>query len=117
MEACYVNTGHPDFISGHRAMALVSNKLEASKAQSVLPSEQKGKIPASAINNNKDLDVDLKTKDEGFFGSFWSAAGKVTGTGTVSKKPKGGIVEAPPAILKASGTLSEREQMETEVIK
>ncbi|POW15269.1 hypothetical protein PSTT_02238, partial [Puccinia striiformis] len=31
-EATYINTGHPDFIGGHKAMPLVNAKIEAAKA-------------------------------------------------------------------------------------
>ena len=29
MEACYINTGHPDFLNGHRAMAMVNERHTA----------------------------------------------------------------------------------------
>src|SRR3569833_491310 len=45
-------------------------------------------------------------KDSGFFGSFFAA----------KNKKKAAAMEAPPQTLKASGTLSERENMEVEVI-
>jgi hypothetical protein len=31
MESTYVNTGHPDFLNGHRAMALVNERQAAAK--------------------------------------------------------------------------------------
>merc|ERR1711939_1214928 len=37
MEACYVNTGHPDFLNGHRAMAIVNERRQASKPVQVDP--------------------------------------------------------------------------------
>ena len=52
-------------------------------------------------------------QDQGFFGSFWSGSNKAA----VAKKKGLAAMEAPPAQLKASGTLSDREHMETEVIK
>ena len=42
----------------------------------------------------------------GFFGSFWAS----------KNKKKMAAMEAPPPTLKASGTLSERESTEVEVI-
>lgn len=45
-------------------------------------------------------------KDSGFFGSFFAA----------KNKKKAAAMEAPPQTLKASGTLSERENVEVEVI-
>lgn len=114
-EATYINTGHPDFISGHKAMALVNAKIEASKPPpSTGPAQldKNGKLPPGAINNGRDLDVDAKA-EPGFFGSFWKG-------GQPGPRKKGGLgpmLEAPPQILKASGVLSEREVIETDVIK
>lgn len=92
MEASYINTGHPDFVDGHEAMEIVSEKHRPKgKPQTSTPTPE---VPG----NSK----------EGFFGSFF---------GGKSTKKKMAAMEAPPAILKASGTLSERETMETDVIK
>lgn len=136
MEATYINTGHPDFISGHKAMAIVNNRIEANKPQQNQQIDPRtGKLPPGAVNNNKDLDVDIKQKEEGFFGSFWQ---NKTGQNAATKK-RMSMMEAvsgadlygllgsasahvirflqPPPSLKAQGQLSEREQMETEVIK
>jgi dynamin 1-like protein len=76
MEACYVNTGHPDFISGHKAMAIVNDRINASKpAPPAAPDPKSGKLAPGQINNNRDLDVDLK-QEQGFFGSFWGGSAK-----------------------------------------
>jgi dynamin 1-like protein len=105
MQACYVNTTHPDFIGGHKATAIVSERLAASKPT---PPGADPKNPRSAVNNNKDLDVDAK-EEAGFFGSFFASK-----TGT--KKKGAAAMETPPSI-RPQGALSERETMETEVIK
>lgn len=113
MEACYINTGHPDFISGHKAMAIVNDRINASKpAPASAPDPKSGKLAPGQINNNRDLDVDLK-QEQGFFGSFWGGSAKAG----QAKKKGAAAMEAPPPQLKASGTLSDREHMETEVIK
>jgi dynamin 1-like protein len=111
-EACYVNTAHPDFITGHKAMAAVSERMNPKPAQPNEPQMgSKGGRPVpntynpSQVPNSANV-LDQKN-DDGFFSSFW--AGK--------KKSKPGQLEPPPAVLKASGTLTEREIMETEVIK
>ncbi|WFD27563.1 dynamin GTPase [Malassezia nana] len=106
-EACYLNTGHPDFLSGHRAVAIVSERFNAAQTQSTPAEFRSGKpIPPGLANNNKDLDVDIK-ESSGFFGSFFPS----------KNKAKKGMMEPPPASLKASGTLTDREAMETDVIK
>jgi vacuolar protein sorting-associated protein 1 len=50
-----------------QAMSIVTERLNANKPV------DKGK-PNAAINNNKDLDVDVKKEEPSFFGSFFSAA-------------------------------------------
>ncbi|CAK7242524.1 MAG: vacuolar protein sorting-associated protein 1 [Sporothrix thermara] len=106
MEACYINTGHPDFLNGHRAMAIVNERHNPAKPVQVDPKTGKP-LPASATPAraaSPTLDGD---KEGGFFGSFFAA----------KNKKKAAAMEAPPAMLKASGTLSERENIEVEVIK
>jgi hypothetical protein len=115
MQACYVNTTHPDFINGHKAMSVIAERLNTNKPQaqpadgrSVDP--KTGKLLPGAVNNNKDLDVDLKKEEPGFFGSFF-----VKNKAQVGAK-KGPVMEAPPAIIRPQAALNERETMETEVI-
>jgi len=64
MQACYVNTTHPDFLNGHKATSIVNDRINANKPQ---PPEGKGKAAAA---NTKDLDVDIKKEDPGFFWVF-----------------------------------------------
>ncbi|KAI9101164.1 Dynamin central region-domain-containing protein [Phlyctochytrium arcticum] len=116
-EATYVNTGHPDFITGHRAMSVINDRVNASKAPPPPPpvSDRDPKNPRGAAlspaamlpprDPNAELIAQANSQD-GFFGSFFN-----------NKKKRPGILENPPAVLKASGNLSEREYMETEVIK
>jgi hypothetical protein len=78
MESTYINTGHPDFISGHRAMAIVSERMNASKPPPPQVDPKTGRLPPGApgaLNNGRDLETDLK-KEEGFFGSFWPGGKK-----------------------------------------
>ncbi|KAJ3113723.1 vacuolar protein sorting-associated protein 1 [Phlyctochytrium bullatum] len=106
-EAIYINTGHPDFLSGHKALAVVNDRVNQSKQQSILPQDPRNAKTANA-SPPRDPQLDFLNQNEnspGFFGSFFA------------KKKKPGVLENPPAVLKASGNLSEREYMETEVIK
>ncbi|KAF4585593.1 vacuolar sorting protein 1 [Ophiocordyceps camponoti-floridani] len=108
MEACYINTGHPDFLNGHRAMAIVNERHNPSKPVQVDPKTGKplpsGSTPARAASPTvPEMDVG----NSGFFGSFFAA----------KNKKKAAAMDAPPPMLKASGTLSERENIEVEVIK
>ncbi|KAG1736817.1 P-loop containing nucleoside triphosphate hydrolase protein [Suillus lakei] len=111
MQACYVNTTHPDFLNGHRAMSMVQDRLNANKPPTPVPDAKSGKLPPGQINNNRDLDVDLKKEEPSFFGSFFSSAKKG------QPKKAGPIMEAPPAVIRPLSALSERETMETDVIK
>ncbi|KAF9484891.1 hypothetical protein BDN70DRAFT_871869 [Pholiota conissans] len=106
MQACYVNTTHPDFIGGHKATAIVTERLNANKPPT--PASDP-KNPRSAVNNNKDLDVDVK-QESGFFGSFFAPK-------TGPKKKGVAAMEAPPPNIRPQSALNERETMETEVIK
>ncbi|KAK7049376.1 vacuolar protein sorting-associated protein 1 [Paramarasmius palmivorus] len=117
MQACYLNTTHPDFISGHKAMSIVQERLNANKPPPPASDPKAGKLAPGVINNNRDLDVEAKKEEPSFFGSFFSST-----KGTQKKKPASGspassIIEAPPPVIKPQAALSERETMETEVIK
>ena len=55
-------------------MAVVSQRLDAGKPQQVQQpavDPKTGKLAPNIANNNKDLDVNIKEQDQGFFGSFW----------------------------------------------
>ncbi|KAL2109336.1 hypothetical protein VUR80DRAFT_2561 [Thermomyces stellatus] len=107
MEACYINTAHPDFLNGHRAMAIVNERHNPQKPVQVDPKTGKplASTPARASSPTA-TDTNLES-NTGFFGSFFAA----------KNKKKAAAMEAPPPTLKASGTLSERENIEVEVIK
>ncbi|KAK2589761.1 vacuolar protein sorting-associated protein 1 [Conoideocrella luteorostrata] len=107
MEACYVNTGHPDFLNGHRAMAIVNERYNPAKPIQVDPKTGKPLPQSSTPARAASPSVPEIDGNAGFFGSFFAA----------KNKKKAAAMEAPPPTLKASGTLSERENMEVEVIK
>ncbi|KAF8810111.1 hypothetical protein BYT27DRAFT_7186972 [Phlegmacium glaucopus] len=108
MQACYVNTTHPDFIGGHKATALVADRLTANKPQPGGAGDPKN--PKAQVNNNKDLDVDSKKEEPSFFGSFFAPK-----AGT--KKKGAAVMDTPPPSIRPQSALNERETMETEVIK
>lgn len=106
MESVYINTGHPDFLNGHRAMAMVNERYNPSKPVQVDP--KTGKPLASTPRATSPTVPEPESSgNSGFFGSFFAA----------KNKKKAAAMEAPPPTLKASGTLSERENIEVEVIK
>lgn len=88
-------------------MAIVNDRHAASKPVQVDPKTGKP-IPASSTPvraNSPTLDS-MNETNGGFFGSFFAA----------KNKKKMAAMEPPPPTLKASGTLSEREGLEVEVI-
>ena len=153
MEACYVNTGHPDFLNGqrvgafcsqiyqrdssastqessltplppsplhsrkrsiishalthpHQAMAIVHDRHNSAKPVQVDPKTGKP-LPPSVPPRAASPSIDaLDSNNQGFFGSFFSA----------KNKKKMAAMESPPPQLKASGTLSDKENQEVEVI-
>ncbi|KAJ5912696.1 Vacuolar protein sorting-associated protein 1 [Penicillium tannophilum] len=105
MEATYINTGHPDFLNGHRAMSIVNERQHAAKPTQVDPKTGKP-LPARAASPSLDTTGEA-VNGSGFFGSFWAS----------KNKKKMAAMEAPPPTLKASASLSEREATEVEVIK
>jgi replication fork clamp-binding protein CrfC len=104
MESCYINTGHPDFINGSRAMAIIHERHNASKPTQVDPKTGKPmapNVPPRSISPSLGAE-----EGGGFFGSFFAS----------KNKKKMAAMEPPPSTLKASGTLSEKEVQEVEVI-
>ncbi|KAI8049226.1 Dynamin central region-domain-containing protein [Syncephalis plumigaleata] len=143
MEANYINTGHPDFLNGHRAMAVIQERINAknnpgntpanvpshdnksrlgftnplgggsssgasANANAAIPPGSNGSVNSPSLNAFLDGTGDQSGSTASFFGSFFASG---------TKKKKGLTMEAPPPMLKASGNLSEREFVETEVIK
>lgn len=107
MEVCYINTGHPDFLNGHRAMAIVNERHNPKPVQVDPKTGKPLPTGATPARTQSPSPADTNLESGGFFGSFFAA----------KNKKKAAAMEAPPPSLKASGTLSEREQMEVEVIK
>lgn len=92
-----------------QAMAIVNERHNPTKPVQVdpktgkpLPQAGPGRAASPTIDGN----LDSSSSGGGFFGSFFAA----------KNKKKAAAMEAPPPTLKASGNLSERENIEVEVI-
>ncbi|KAI6042995.1 Dynamin central region-domain-containing protein [Pisolithus marmoratus] len=109
MQACYINTTHPDFLGGHKAMAIVQERLNVNKPPTPQPDAKSNRLAGS--HSSRDLDVEPKKDEPSFFGSFFSSAKKG------QTKKAGPVMEAPPPVIRPQSALSDRETMETEVIK
>ena len=55
-----------------KAVALVTDHLNANKPNTLEP--KPGKLTPAQLNNNKDLEVDMKKEEPSFFGSFFSSS-------------------------------------------
>lgn len=94
-------------------MAIVYDKLQLNskpkdKESSAADDKKKtGTAPNSPVSYSLDKSSNSSNVNEGVFSSFFAKQ--------PNKRP--GVLEAPPAVLKASGTVSEREYVEIEVIK
>ena len=100
-EQTYINTAHPDLLKGSKAMAMVQEKLHPTPQVAVDPKTGKPlpNQPVAAPASDE--------KSGGFFGGFF----------TSKNKKKLAALESPPPVLKATGQMTERETMETEIIK
>ncbi|KAI8641959.1 Dynamin central region-domain-containing protein [Parasitella parasitica] len=113
MESCYINTAHPDFLNGHQAIAAVTERINQKNNQQQPQSEAKKQHnPTGALQTNTSNGAEETNGNGSLFGSFFSGNKK-----TIKKSPVSSMMDAPPTTLKATGALSDREFMETEVIK
>ncbi|CAN3356453.1 vacuolar protein sorting-associated protein 1 [Diutina catenulata] len=101
-EETYVNTAHPDLLKGSVAMAMVEEKFHPK------PQVQLDPKTGKPLPQQQPMSPTVpKEETGGFFGGFFSS----------KNKKRLQAMEAPPPVLRATGTMTEREQMETEVIK
>ncbi|KNE69338.1 hypothetical protein AMAG_13708 [Allomyces macrogynus ATCC 38327] len=105
-EMCYINTGHPDFINGHRATAIVQERLNP-RPPPPGPQAQPN-IAAGTSPMQTPLDTTSSGSGSGFFTSFFSKK---------KKGANGPTIDNPPPVLRPEGKLTDRETLETEVIK
>jgi vacuolar protein sorting-associated protein 1 len=90
-------------------MAIVNERHASSKPVQVDPKTGKPIAPAvsaTPVRTNSPTFDSMNDANGGFFGSFFAS----------KNKKKMAAMEPPPPTLKASGTLSEREGVEVEVI-
>lgn len=98
MEACYINTAHPDFLSGHQAIAIVNEQLQAKNQPAQITDKQHGNSAAhsrqqqlAALQTNNASSAssfDSNNESNGsFFGSFFAGPKK-------TKKTSGALMEA-----------------------
>lgn len=129
MQACYVNTTHPDFLNGHKAMSIVQDRLSANKPVEKPLDPKSGKLAPGALNNGRDLDADYKKEEPSFFNSFFKKDQTPKRKGTPVMEAVSNVCSEvgmnladsmtsvqPPPVIRPVATLNDRELMETEVI-
>jgi dynamin 1-like protein len=87
-------------------MAIVNDRATGGKPTQVDPKTGKPLPPSTQTPRAASPALDTGDGNSGFFGSFFAS----------KNKKKMAAMEPPPSTLKASGTLSERENTEVEVI-
>ncbi|AET38177.1 dynamin-like GTPase VPS1 Ecym_2448 [Eremothecium cymbalariae DBVPG len=95
-EQTYINTAHPDLLKGSQAMSMVEEKLHPKQLDPKTGKQLPQPIPTGGEKGSN-----------GIFGGFFSS----------KNKKKLTALESPPSVLKATGQMTERETLETEVIK
>jgi UDP-N-acetylenolpyruvoylglucosamine reductase len=95
MEACYINTAHPDFLSGHQAIAIVNEQLQAKNQPAQITDKQHSN--STQTGSRQQQLAALQTNTHGtnfdsdsngsFFGSFFSGPKN-------KKKSSGALMEA-----------------------
>ncbi|KAJ1514230.1 vacuolar protein sorting-associated protein 1 [Coelomomyces lativittatus] len=136
-ETCYINTGHPDFISGHKATTIVAERLAPKPppptntpaslpSTSILTSNPSQSGPAFPPRNSAAVAQSSSGSIQNLNSPYQSAAQGDDGNGgffgtIFNKKTKrptnASPLDNPPSVLKPEGKLSDRETLETEVIK
>lgn len=106
MEESYINSGHPDLITGSRAMEIVKERLDIRPSPAEISKHEKGK---KSSDSRTSVSHPEESQSSGPFGFISFLASK--------NKKKMAAMEVPPTSLRATGTMTEREQLETEVIK
>lgn len=113
-EECYINTAHPDLLKGSEAVAIVNEKVHPRQVQPQVDPKTGKPVKNSATSNSNSNSgntsgptVVPEDDKSGFFSGFFSSR----------NKKKLAAMEAPPPVLKATGGMSDKETIETEVIK
>lgn len=107
MEGTYINTAHPDLIKGNEAVSLVHQEVvpETAEGKSSLLKKNANQAPKDSVSVSKD---DIRNPPfGGFFGDLLSSR----------SKKRLAAIEAPPTVLKASGSMNEREKVDVAVLK
>lgn len=112
IELAYVNTNHPDFIGGSRAVAQLMEKMQR---ESHAPGAMENKDPRRSSSVSKPNVPPVDDKKENGMMSYLFPGGK-TADGTQAKS---GVVKLPqvPVSMRYAEEPTDRERIETEIIK
>jgi dynamin 1-like protein len=115
IELAHINTSHPDFIGGSRAVAQLMERMhrENMEKESELA---KGKTAQNNnfLNSSSNVSNSLQQSFENLFDSSSSSSNNRSNTPT-----NGGLVKLPqmPSTVRQPDIMSERERMEVDIIK
>ncbi|KAF0697684.1 Aste57867_11655 [Aphanomyces stellatus] len=109
-ELAYVNTNHPDFIGGSRAVAQLMDKLQQDGAQPVPAPE-----PSKRMSATKPA---LDEKQSSGFMSMFNGT-KAPADGKIGGSKDSAVVKLPqvPSTMRQGEVPTDRERIETEIIK
>ncbi|KAG9415850.1 Dynamin-1-like protein [Aphanomyces cochlioides] len=118
-ELAYINTNHPDFIGGSRAVAQLMDKLQQDVNQPVPPPEPVPAKRASATRPPVEEKESSSGSSSGFMSMFNGKRNSSAEAPKVSSSARDPVVKLPqvPSTVRQGETPTDRERIETEIIK
>ena len=128
-ELAYINTNHPDFIGGSRAISAIAATATVQRSNSVVSSNTNvsPKQPVAAATKTPTYEAAANNNGGGFFSSFLRASSNNNNSGRMStnteedsfnRQAYGGLKLAQvPEVVCAPDDPTDRERIETDIIK
>ncbi|KAH9084930.1 hypothetical protein Ae201684P_002162 [Aphanomyces euteiches] len=118
-ELAYINTNHPDFIGGSRAVAQLMDKLQQDVNQPVPPPEPVPAKRASATRPPVEEKENSSGSSSGFMSMFNGKRNSSAEAPKASSSARDPVVKLPqvPSTVRQGETPTDRERIETEIIK
>eukprot|EP00698_Gefionella_okellyi_P023713 TRINITY_DN8177_c0_g1_i1.p1 TRINITY_DN8177_c0_g1~~TRINITY_DN8177_c0_g1_i1.p1 ORF type:complete len:761 (-),score=225.90 TRINITY_DN8177_c0_g1_i1:40-2274(-) len=125
IELAYINTNHPDFIGGGRALSLLVERVhqqQLQSQQSAFQQQQQQQLAAAAAAKGGKGPVPVfppqqQKEDTGGILSFFFGGGREKKAAARSAQTAVVTLQQPPSSLQAAPSDGERDHMETELIQ
>ena len=138
IELAHINTSHPDFIGGSRAVSELMGKMQAAQEASHGAAVSSGAGPGPSARRNpaasrqsrnsskgrsdsggRQTRGDVVSNKVGFFGNIFGHTDPSNGAPQTPTEQPSSVVKLPqmPSSVRASSTLNEKETVEVEIIK